>query len=170
LSHFGFPGNVRQLENICHWLTVMAPAQVIEPKDLPPEVWASADHTSSAKAADPALDSGVGAGDLPLHARPGGTASAELPATALEAQAAEGSFPALIAPALNGWDVDMAEKARVLLEAGHPDVWDALTRQFESRLILAALAHTKGRRIEAAQKLGIGRNTITRKIQDLGLE
>ncbi len=40
LMAFGFPGNVRQLENICHWLTVMAPAQLIEPKDLPPEVGA----------------------------------------------------------------------------------------------------------------------------------
>src|SRR6478735_2547786 len=40
LATFGFPGNVRQLENICHWLTVMAPAQLIEPKDLPPEVGA----------------------------------------------------------------------------------------------------------------------------------
>ena len=38
LNGFAFPGNVRQLENICHWLTVMAPAQVIEVKDLPPEV------------------------------------------------------------------------------------------------------------------------------------
>src|SRR6187551_3204661 len=38
LGTFAFPGNVRQLENICHWLTVMAPAQLIEPKDLPPEV------------------------------------------------------------------------------------------------------------------------------------
>jgi len=45
-----------------------------------------------------------------------------------------------------------------------------LTHRFESRLILAALSNTKGRRIEAAQKLGIGRNTITRKIQELGLE
>src|SRR6478736_5299877 len=42
LSTFGFPGNVRQLENICHWLTVMAPAQLIEAKDLPPEVMAIA--------------------------------------------------------------------------------------------------------------------------------
>jgi two-component system nitrogen regulation response regulator GlnG len=49
-------------------------------------------------------------------------------------------------------------------------VWDVLTKRFESRLILAALANTKGRRIEAAHKLGIGRNTITRKIQELGLE
>src|SRR5436190_1694960 len=40
LMRFDFPGNVRQLENICHWLTVMAPAQVIEAKDLPPELLA----------------------------------------------------------------------------------------------------------------------------------
>ena len=49
-------------------------------------------------------------------------------------------------------------------------VWDELTRRFESRLIVTALASKRWRRIEAAQKLGIGRNTITRRIQDLGLE
>jgi len=49
-------------------------------------------------------------------------------------------------------------------------VWDALTRRFEAQLIRSALEITRGRRIEAAQKLGIGRNTITRKIQDLGLD
>ena len=54
--------------------------------------------------------------------------------------------------------------------AGRHDVWEELSRRFESRLILTALANTRGRRIEAAQKLGIGRNTITRKIQELGLE
>ena len=64
----------------------------------------------------------------------------------------------------------MAVDARALLEAGHTDVWDQLTRRFESSLILAALEHTRGRRIEAANKLGIGRNTITRKIQELRLE
>jgi two-component system nitrogen regulation response regulator GlnG len=57
-----------------------------------------------------------------------------------------------------------------LLATDRQDVWEELTRKFESRLILAALAATRGRRIEAAQKLGIGRNTITRKIQELGLE
>jgi two-component system nitrogen regulation response regulator GlnG len=56
------------------------------------------------------------------------------------------------------------------LGSGQAGVWDTLTHRFESRLILAALAQTKGRRIEAAQRLGIGRNTITRKIQELGLE
>src|SRR5512133_2710917 len=50
LSHFSFPGNVRQLENICHWLTVMAPAQLIEPKDLPPEIGAG---EAAAEAAAP---------------------------------------------------------------------------------------------------------------------
>ena len=54
--------------------------------------------------------------------------------------------------------------------AGETDVWDALTRRFEASLILTALDVTRGRRIEAAQKLGIGRNTITRKIQELGLD
>jgi two-component system nitrogen regulation response regulator GlnG len=57
-----------------------------------------------------------------------------------------------------------------LLNAGRTDVWDELTRRFERKLIEAALATTRGRRIEAAQKLGIGRNTITRKIQELGLD
>jgi two-component system, NtrC family, nitrogen regulation response regulator GlnG len=49
-------------------------------------------------------------------------------------------------------------------------VWDQLTARFERQLIAAALASTRGRRIEAAVKLGIGRNTITRKIAELGLE
>jgi two-component system nitrogen regulation response regulator GlnG len=57
-----------------------------------------------------------------------------------------------------------------MLEAGEPMVWDALTRQLEGQLIRTALDLTRGRRIEAAHKLGIGRNTITRKIQELGLE
>jgi two-component system nitrogen regulation response regulator GlnG len=57
-----------------------------------------------------------------------------------------------------------------LLNEGRTDVWDVLTRRFEASLIQAALATTRGRRIEAAQKLGIGRNTITRKIQELGLD
>ena len=55
-------------------------------------------------------------------------------------------------------------------DAGSPDVWEQLSRQFEGQLIRTALALTRGRRIEAAQKLGIGRNTITRKIQELGLD
>jgi len=73
-------------------------------------------------------------------------------------------------PDADNWERDLAVDAASLLASGRTDVWDTLTRRFESRLILAALAATRGRRIEAAQRLGIGRNTITRKIQELGLE
>jgi two-component system nitrogen regulation response regulator GlnG len=68
------------------------------------------------------------------------------------------------------WLKDLEREARTRLESGQTDVWDALTRQFEASLIHTALELTRGRRIEAAQKLGIGRNTITRKIQELGID
>jgi two-component system nitrogen regulation response regulator GlnG len=71
---------------------------------------------------------------------------------------------------VSSWESGLEVEAQALLAAGRTDVWDVLTRRFESRLILTALANTRGRRIEAAQKLGIGRNTITRKIQELGIE
>ena len=71
---------------------------------------------------------------------------------------------------VSGRELDLEVAARTLLDAGSPDVWDQLSRLFEGQLIRTALALTRGRRIEAAQKLGIGRNTITRKIQELGLE
>ena len=167
LEGFGFPGNVRQLENICHWLTVMAPAQVIERKDLPPEVSMGRDGTGTpAVAAVPALTSSsesLGKELLVPHA-PAGAAEPEQDISHVLARAAAVHGP------LQGWEAELETEAVALLGSGQADVWDTLTRRFESRLILAALANTKGRRIEAAQKLGIGRNTITRKIQELGLE
>jgi two-component system nitrogen regulation response regulator GlnG len=75
-----------------------------------------------------------------------------------------------VMPPASGWLADLEREARRLLLSGHSDVWDQLTRQFEARLIHTALEVTRGRRIEAAHKLGIGRNTITRKIQELGLD
>ena len=143
LLAFDYPGNVRQLENICHWLTVMAPAQVVEVKDLPPELTAGTDAAPT---------------PVPAVAAP--------PATTPAAVAA----PIAASPAAGGWLGDLEREARALLDAGTPEVWDALTRQFEAKLILTALDATRGRRIEAAQRLGIGRNTITRKIQELGLD
>ena len=159
LSHFAFPGNVRQLENICHWLTVMAPAQVIDVKDLPPEVLGATAKPlvqEVATAAAPDVAAPVppqAAVSNALHAHP----DAEWPA-------------AETALALSAWESGVETEVRHMLDAGQTDVWDAMTRRFESCLILTALAQTRGRRIEAAQKLGIGRNTITRKIQDFGLE
>lgn len=111
------PGNVRQLENLCHWLTVMAPAATIEVKDLPPEM-----RTETAAA---------GAED---------------------------------------WVAALGREAEMRLHRGETAIMDELTRQFEKALILKALAQTGGRRIEAAQLLGLGRNTLTRKIQELKIE
>ncbi len=117
LSAQDIPGNVRQLENLCHWLTVMTPTRVVEIADLPPE-W---------------LEAGAGA-------------------------------------ALTDWRAALAQQVTLALQRGEPDILDNLTRQFESTLITKALQHTGGRRIEAATLLGMGRNTITRKIQELGLD
>ena len=111
-----FPGNVRQLENVCHWLTVMAPGQNIEIADLPPEL------------------------------REAGAA--------LEAD----------------WVAILGREVEKALNRGERDLMPALTARFERALIEQALRHTAGRRIEAAGLLGIGRNTLTRKAQELGVD
>ena len=78
--------------------------------------------------------------------------------------------PGATLPMAANWLAGLEQDARARLQAGEPEVWEALTRKFEAQLIHTALEITRGRRIEAAQKLGIGRNTITRKIQELGLD
>ena len=188
LSHFHFPGNVRQLENICHWLTVMAPAQVIEVKDLPPEVLDSRASAAVAPAPFTALSSGVGSSAAVAastsalsHGSAWPDAPADADAAAWPAEGAASSVPADASGAFgvsspvpvtptSTWEPGLEQEALALLNAGRTDVWDVLTRRFETSLIQAALATTRGRRIEAAQKLGIGRNTITRKIQELGID
>jgi two-component system nitrogen regulation response regulator GlnG len=157
LMKFDFPGNVRQLENICHWLTVMAPAQVIEPKDLPPELMGGngTAAATTAEAAEAPAAAAVAAQPVATPAPPL-TVAAAAPAGAVHAD--------------GDWLAGLEEEARQLLQSGAPEVWDALTRKFEARMIHTALDLTRGRRIEAAHKLGIGRNTITRKIQELGLD
>lgn len=196
LTQFDFPGNVRQLENVCHWLTVMAPAQVIEVKDLPPELLAARAVVSQASGAagfvaarvghealsrDAALagegalaaarvglapDDGGGEGALPM----GGPPAEPVSIGVVGASPAPASGLPSVASASPAWLHALEQDARVRLEASQPDTWDVLTRQFEACLIRTALDLTRGRRIEAAQKLGIGRNTITRKIQELGMD
>ncbi|MDQ6924072.1 MAG: nitrogen regulation protein NR(I) [Pseudomonadota bacterium] len=118
LSAFAFPGNVRQLENICHWLTVMGPGQRIEAADLPPEL------------------------------RTGGKSADEE----------------------SNWQQALDRELASALARGERAVGDRLEKEFERTLILRALAHTAGHRMEAAQWLGWGRNTLTRKIQELKLD
>ena len=193
LGLFAFPGNVRQLENICHWLTVMAPAQVIEPKDLPPEVLS--ETANPAKTSDAGTVSGtrpVMTSVLTVHPAapaafqetPFRPDTAGLPngfAEAAEPRSESGDTQNSILSSLplqstlsesgtKSWEQGLQQEALELLSGGHNDIWDVLTRRFESRLILTVLDTTRGRRIEAAHRLGIGRNTITRKIQELGLE
>ena len=179
LSNFSFPGNVRQLENICHWLTVMAPAQVIQGIDLPPEVLAGAAVQEPIRPA--ALVSFSQAEiiglvkPIPPHiseriraAAPHSsdeTLTAELPIALVDVNSVNS-----VDNVRSDWESGLEAEALTLLASGRTDVWDVLTRRFESRLIQTALLNTRGRRIEAAHKLGIGRNTITRKIQELNLE
>ena len=119
LSTFAFPGNVRQLENICHWLTVMAPGLRIDVADLPPELRA---ETGTRGESD---------GD---------------------------------------WQQALDRELAQALARGERAVGERLEREFEKTLILRALQHTGGHRMEAAQWLGWGRNTLTRKIQELKLD
>ncbi|HEX6296983.1 MAG TPA: nitrogen regulation protein NR(I) [Burkholderiales bacterium] len=113
-----WPGNVRQLENVCHWLTVMAPGQVVDVADLPPEV----------------------------RGEPAGAAGED------------------------DWRRSLEREVASRLARGERDIADGLTRDFETALIVKALQHTGGRRIEAATLLGIGRNTLTRKVQELKID
>jgi two-component system, NtrC family, nitrogen regulation response regulator GlnG len=114
-----WPGNVRQLENVCHWVTVMAPGQVVDVNDLPPEVRGEA----------------------------GGAAAEE-----------------------SDWRRVLEREVAARLARGETGISDPLTRDFETALIVKALQHTGGRRIEAAGLLGIGRNTLTRKVQELKID
>jgi two-component system nitrogen regulation response regulator GlnG len=118
LSTVNWSGNVRQLENVCHWLTVMAPGQNIDVADLPPELKESGAKTISN----------------------------------------------------NSWQEALAQEVTDALNRGEQGILDSITKDFERVMIKKALQHTDGRRIEAATQLGMGRNTLTRKIQELGIE
>ncbi|WP_409027137.1 nitrogen regulation protein NR(I) [Janthinobacterium sp. SUN098] len=148
LSSLDLPGNVRQLENLCNWITVMAPGQTVEIKDLP-------------------LELTQGQGDGAATAAAGETAS---PAVAHQqgGQVFEAAAPANGAPP--GWIGLLELQAAGMLGAGQQEVMAVLGRQFESALIKTALKHTHGRKNDAAVRLGIGRNTITRKISELGID
>ncbi len=124
IAVFPFPGNVRQLENLCNYLTVMAPSQVIEVEDLPAEF------------TEPKVTESAGKAPFPEGAN---------------------------------WKSALREEASQALEAGKSNVMDSLMRDFETVLYRVALDQTHGKRILAAKKLGVGRNTLTRKLKELGI-
>ncbi|MDR0933618.1 MAG: nitrogen regulation protein NR(I) [Burkholderiaceae bacterium] len=123
-------GNVRQLENLCYWFTVMVPGQTIEVKDMPQDL-----IRKNLPQSDTSPDS---AGSQPQ----GGSSD---------------------------WAALLEKEVATRLAQGESGLMEAASRRFETVMIQAALRHTRGRKNEAASLLGIGRNTITRKIQELGI-
>ena len=119
LETLDWPGNVRQIENMCRWLTVMASGREIHMEDLPSELCCP----------------GGEAGDLG-----------------------------------EGWETALRRWAEYRLELGDGALLDDAMPKFETVLIKCALRRTGGRRQEAARLLGWGRNTLTRKIKELGLD
>ena len=129
LKRFPFPGNVRQLENLCNWLVVMAPSQHMRVTDLPEEVRNGE--------AEKVHKNGEVSGSTPA----GGS-----------------------------WEELLKGEVKEMLKNQSPDLMKQLADTFESIVIGTALEYTHGRRVDAATRLGIGRNTITRKIAELKLE
>ena len=178
LCGLDLPGNVRQLENLCNWITVMAPGQTVEIKDLPLELTQEQGSGGGHGAPVPAgLTGPAGPAGLPAPTGTGhehGSLSHHgtvLPVAAGEAIAAGGHG------AVNGagnsadsWLSLLELQAAGMLASGQQEVMDVLGRQFESALIRTALKYTHGRKNDAAVRLGIGRNTITRKIAELGID
>lgn len=123
LEKFPFPGNVRQLENVCRWLLVMAPSKLIRPEDLPEEVREGEVFSPVVEEAGEPDEKGV------------------------------------------DWRSGLRREIRDALRSGESHPYDRLVTEVEQMLFRAALEHTRGRRGEAATLLGIGRNTLTRKLQ-----
>jgi two-component system nitrogen regulation response regulator GlnG len=113
-----WPGNVRQLENICRFLTVMASGSEILVDDLPPELTTSNQSNEATN---------------------------------------------------NDWQTGLSQWANEQLEQENINIIDTALPIFEKILLQVALSHTQGHKQEAAKKLGWGRNTLTRKIKDLGI-
>jgi two-component system, NtrC family, nitrogen regulation response regulator GlnG len=160
LAVFNWPGNVRQLENMANWLTVMAPSQLVSVKDLPVEVQQYMPKIVHEYRALPV--------PVPLPV---------ITATELS-EAMPTPFAQVIPPTVGAWEDILAKEVNDLLlaqpiaerDSGESDLMNGLARRFESTVIKQALKQTRGRRIDAALRLGIGRNTITRKIQELKIE
>ena len=142
LKNFDWPGNVRQLENTCRWLTVMAPGQDVHLQDLPPE-----------------LNEGIAA--APVKS----VAVAAAPSAPVTPSATAPSSPA----AAGTWYELLAQWAERELATGKNDLLGTATPEFERTMITVALAACGGQRQEAAKRLGWGRNTLTRKIKELGM-
>ncbi|TDU28762.1 two-component system nitrogen regulation response regulator GlnG [Panacagrimonas perspica] len=169
LQAFAWPGNVRQLENVCRWLTVMAPGQDVHLNDLPPElreVAPRAVHAAAAVESAPIADAAPTPTTAPI-VRPSVLSAAEAFAPVSSSMP---SVPSQAATRDESWFQTLRAWADGEFAAGRSALLDEAMPVFERTLIQSALNATKGQRQEAARRLGWGRNTLTRKIQELGMD
>lgn len=156
LCAFDWPGNVRQLENVCQWLTVMTAAHVVTMADLPPEMLPSRGAAAIARSVTEAAS----------VAAPQASGTPAVPTDAVDQE--EGHRQSADP---EGWCEVLAKLARQQLEDPQArNLLAPLQASFERTLIEAALEATGGHRGEAARRLGLGRNTLARKIRDLGID
>ncbi|PUA20305.1 nitrogen regulation protein NR(I) [Glaciimonas sp. PCH181] len=170
ISGLDLPGNVRQLENLCNWITVMAPGQTVEIKDLPQELLEQNERPLSGdtiSSSHPINVAAPGSTAFDSHSSPHATTAGHDETRRSVESSEAGSF--MTGADGRTWITLLEAEAATMLTSGDTDVMDVLGRQFESALIKIALKHTHGRKNDAAIRLGIGRNTITRKIQELGI-
>ncbi len=132
LSGLSWPGNVRQLENVCRWLTVMAPGAEVHLDDLPKEL------------------------PPPLSG-------------ALEGAPVPGSSVAGAPGAAGDWRGSLSQWADQQLADGATGLMDQAVPEIERLMIEVALRHSRGHKQDAARLLGWGRNTLTRKLKELGM-
>ncbi|MFZ3076507.1 MAG: sigma 54-interacting transcriptional regulator [Psychrobacter glacincola] len=137
---FEWRGNVRQLENVCLWLTVMATGDTVMIDDLPPELLENSAATLESQ--------------YPISSE-----------YMTENQHLQGQH----AFGAQSWQQVLAVWAKNSLQAGETDILQTATPEFERVLLTAALNHSGGKKIAAANLLGWGRNTLTRKLQQLDL-
>jgi two-component system nitrogen regulation response regulator GlnG len=156
LSGLDLPGNVRQLENLCNWITVMAPGPDGRSQGPAAGTDAGTKRRRGCRCAGVMSAPAESYGAMQHH----GTV---MPVATADAGAALAGSP-------DAWLGLLEAQAATMLSGGQQEVMAVLGRQFESALIRTALKHTHGRKNDAAVRLGIGRNTITRKIAELGID
>jgi two-component system nitrogen regulation response regulator GlnG len=153
LTAFDYPGNIRQLENFCQWLTVMSSGKYVDVKDLPLDVISNLESRQALpgiSGPEPSsLEPGIGL-DQHQHQHPSGSANTFVSTN-------------------SSWIEALKLEANARLSRNEPAVMLTLGREFEQALLECALAYSRGRKVEAAQRLGIGRNTLTRKFQEFGI-
>ncbi|MCG3871882.1 sigma 54-interacting transcriptional regulator [Psychrobacter sp. Ps7] len=140
MQAFEWRGNVRQLENVCLWLTVMATGDTVMVDDLPPELL---ENISS---------------DLEEYQEQSQPSQAMTHNDQIRPHSHSSS-----------WQQALAAWAEQSLQTGETDILQTATPEFERVLLTAALNHSGGKKIAAANLLGWGRNTLTRKLQQLDI-